>query len=95
MAEDPMTEIERELFGEMTTKQKAQRVLDLQAGMAAQTLVELAIGSPNDRIRLSAAEAILNRTLGPVGKEEQQDVLDDFMKGMQALAKIDKQPKQG
>lgn len=88
-----MEAIEAELFGEMTQKQRAQRVLDVQATMAANTLVDLAANSPNDRIRLSAAEAILNRTLGPVGKEEQQDVLDDFMKGMQALAK-QPQPKQ-
>lgn len=86
-----MEEINRELFGESTMKQKVNRVLEAGALEAAKTLVELATDGINERTRLSAAGMILDRVVGPVGKEETQDSLMDFMKGIEALAKGSKE----
>jgi hypothetical protein len=83
---DPMAEIEKELFGEQTNAQRARRVLDNSAVHAAAQLVNLATNSSNERIRLSASTEILNRVLGPAGKDDQQDSLVDFLKGIQTLA---------
>lgn len=87
MARDPMAEIEAELFGEATNSQRARTMLDRNAVMAAATLVDLAQNGQSERIRLSASQEILNRVLGPAGKDDQADALGDFLEGITALAK--------
>jgi hypothetical protein len=83
---DPMAEIEADLFGEATNTQKARRLLDNHVVMAAAQLVDLAQNGSSERIRLSAAESILNRVCGPAGKDDQQDSLVDFLQGIQTIA---------
>lgn len=84
--EDPMAEIERDLFGESTTKSRVNQILEAGAVEAARTLVELAGDGTSERIRLAASQQILDRVVGPAGKEENGDSLLDFMKGIQKLA---------
>lgn len=83
---DPMAEIESELFGEATNSQRARQMLDRNAVMAAATLVDLAQNGTSERTRLSASQEILNRVLGPVGKDDAQDALGDFLSGIEKLA---------
>jgi hypothetical protein len=84
---DPMAEIEKEIFGEETHAQKAKRILTTNTPFAAAQIVNLAMNGSSDRIRLEASKTILDRTLGPVGKDTQEDVLNDFLEGIQKLSK--------
>jgi hypothetical protein len=84
--ENPMAEIERDLFGEGTTKSRVNRILEQGAIQAARTLVELADDGSSERIRLAASQQILDRVVGPAGKEEAGDNLLEFMEGIRHLA---------
>ncbi len=88
--EDPMAEIERELFGEQTNGMRAKSILDDGAVMAAATIVDLARNSMSERIRLTASQEILNRVVGPVGRDEASDTLQDFLKSIHVLAQDSK-----
>lgn len=88
--DDPMAEIDRELFGEATNAQKAKRVLDSGAVQAAATLVDLAQNGMSERTRLSAAGMILDRVIGPAGKDQQEDSLADFLASIHHLAQANK-----
>jgi len=90
---DPMDELDRELFGESTPASRARSILTNAVPMAAATLVDLASNGTSERTRLSAADAILNRVLGPVGKDEAQDTLADFLKSIEHIAQGDRQEK--
>lgn len=83
---DPMAEIEAELFGEATNAQRARTLLDRNVQMAAMQLIDLAANGSSERIRLSASTEILNRVLGPAGKDDQADSLMEFIEGIQKLA---------
>jgi hypothetical protein len=86
---NPMDEIRRDLFGEATPGQRAKQLLEQNVVLAAANIVDLAMNSSNERIRLTANQAILDRVVGPVGRDEQQDSLVDFLQGIQALAARD------
>lgn len=83
--ENPMAEIERDLFGEGTTKSRVNAILAAGAMNAARTLVELT-DSANERIQLAASQHLLDRVIGPAGKEEAGDNLLEFMEGIRKLA---------
>lgn len=89
--EDPMAQIESELFGEATNGQRAKRILDGGAVMAAATIVDLARNGQSERIRLTASQEILNRIVGPVGKDDAQDTLQEFLQSISTLAKQSEQ----
>ena len=80
-------EIRADLFGEMTDAQKAKKILSANASMAAAQIVDLAQNSTNERIRLTASQEILNRVVGPVGKEDTESALDEFVRSMTALSR--------
>ena len=88
--DDPMAEIEKELFGEATNAQRAKRILDSGATQAAATLVDLAANGMSERTRLSAAGMILDRVIGPAGKDQQEDSLAEFLASIHKLAQADK-----
>jgi len=48
-------------------------LLRKHASKAAQAVVDIALNSENDRVRLDAAKYIIDRTLGRVGEERQRD----------------------
>jgi hypothetical protein len=79
-------EIRADLFGEMTDAQKAKKILNANARMAAAQIVDLAQNSTNERIRLTASQEILNRVVGPVGKEDTNSALDEFVQAMTAMS---------
>jgi hypothetical protein len=85
--QDPMAEIESELFGEATDGQKAKRILNQAAVRAASTVADLATNGTSERIRLQASEVILNRVLGPAGKDDQADTLQEFLTSIEKLAR--------
>jgi hypothetical protein len=82
-----MDDIRSELFGEMSDAQRARQIINQNASMAAAQLVDLAVNGVSERTRLSASGMILDRVLGPVGKDEQQDALQDFIEGIASLAR--------
>jgi hypothetical protein len=86
MARDPMAEIEKDLFGEATEAQRARQLLTKNAVMAASQLVDLAQNGQSERTRLTASQEILNRVLGPIGKDDQSDSLSEFLEGITKLA---------
>jgi hypothetical protein len=85
--EDPMADIERELWGEQTSAQRTKNIFDIAGPKAAAEIVDIMHNATNDNVRLRAAQEVVNRVLGPVGKEEQQDAIADFLKGIEHLAK--------
>lgn len=48
-------------------------LLRKHASKAAQTVIDIAMNSENDTVRLKAAQYIIDRTLGRVGEERQRD----------------------
>jgi hypothetical protein len=56
------------------------------APFAAAAIIDLVHNAGNDNTRLRAAQYVVDRVLGPVGKEEQQDALADFLSGIERLA---------
>jgi hypothetical protein len=85
--QDPMAQIEQELFGEATNGQKAKRILDSAAVQAAATVADLAVNGQSERIRLQASGIILDRVIGPAGKDDAQDTLQEFLESIGKLAK--------
>jgi 1,2-phenylacetyl-CoA epoxidase PaaB subunit len=62
----------------------ARELLDQNAPLAVHSIVHLALHSPNERVRLSAAQEILTRTMGPAKDQAIAggDTLTDLVKTM-------------
>jgi hypothetical protein len=84
--EDPMAGIEKDLFGEETSSQRTKRMFDTNGPFAAAQIIDLAANSASDSIRLRASQYVVDRVLGPTGKESQEDVLNEFLEGISKLA---------
>lgn len=67
-------------------KLRAQRIFEENAPFAATAIIDIMNSATSDAVRLRAAQHVVDRVIGPVGKEEQEDALDKFLKGMEALA---------
>jgi hypothetical protein len=83
MAEKQLEDI---FGGEETNLERCKRLLDENAPFAVLEVLDLMKTSTSDTVRLRAASTILDRTLGPVGKDDQESALDAFIKGMEKLA---------
>jgi hypothetical protein len=77
-----------DLFGgaDETNETRAQRLLTESAPFAAAAVIDVMNSSLNDNTRLRAAQEILARTLGPIGKDDQEGTLDKFLKGLEQMA---------
>jgi hypothetical protein len=69
-----------------TPKARASRIFDENAPFAAMAIIDLVHNAVNDNTKLRAAVYVVDRVLGPVGKEEQVDALDKFLKGIEGMA---------
>lgn len=79
-------ELEDLYGGDESSLQRTKRIFEENAPFAASAIIDLMHNAPNDNTRLRAAGYIVDRVLGPVGKEEQQDALKDFLDGIESLA---------
>ncbi len=79
-------ELEDIYAGEENPRERATRVFEENAPFAAAAIIDLVHNAANDNTKLRAAQYVVDRVLGPVGKEEQTDALDEFLKGIEKLA---------
>jgi hypothetical protein len=79
-------ELEDIFGGDETNLDRCKRLLDENAPFAVLEVIDLMKNSTSDTVRLRSAQTILDRTLGPVGKDDQESALDAFIKGMSDLA---------
>jgi hypothetical protein len=75
-----------DLFGDESPRARTSRLFLENAPFAAAAIIDLANNAANDNTRLRAAEYVVDRVLGPVGREESEDALDKFLKGIEAVA---------
>jgi|tagenome__1003787_1003787.scaffolds.fasta_scaffold20707802_1 hypothetical protein len=85
-ADDVMKEIDAELFGGETPSARAKKIFEHGAPFAAAAIVNLVHNGANDSIKLRAAQEVVNRVLGPLGKDDQQDALNQFLAGIEEIA---------
>ena len=64
----------------------AQKTLEQNAPFAVAAVLDIMHNSLNDNTRLRAAQEVLARSLGPIGKDDQQGTLEAFLKDMERLA---------
>jgi hypothetical protein len=77
---------ESAMFSE-TTEQAASRIIREGAPFAATTIVNLASDDAvSPTVRLNAAKYIIDRNLGPVGKDTAVDELESFLNELQDVA---------
>jgi hypothetical protein len=69
-----------------TNMTRTKRLFEENAPFAAAAIIDVMNSSANDNTRLRAAAYVVDRVLGPVGKEEQQDALKEFLDGIERLA---------
>ncbi len=81
-----MADIERELYGEETHAVRTKRIFDTNGPFAAAQIIDLCRNGANDAVKLRAASYVVDRVLGPVGKDDQQDALNEFLAGIEKLA---------
>lgn len=77
-----------DLFGgaDESAVQRTKRLFDENAPFAAAAIIDIMNNSPNDNTRLRAAQEVVARVLGPVGKDDQENALNEFLRGIEALA---------
>jgi hypothetical protein len=74
------------MFSE-TAEQAASRIIKEAAPFAATAIAELVNdASISPSVRLSAAKYVTDRVLGPVGKDNETDRLEDFFREIAAEA---------
>lgn len=81
-----MDAFEKDLYGEEGHEGRTKRIFITAGPFAAKQIVDLMENGTSDAVRLRAAQYVVDRVLGPLGKEEQVDALDEFLKGMEKLA---------
>lgn len=94
VADDAMAEFNKELYGEETPASRTKRIFDQGGPFAAAQIIDLVHNSPSDSIKLRAAQYVVDRVLGPVGKDEQQDALQEFLQGIEKLANSNNRDRQ-
>ena len=75
--------------GDLDMLKLAQKYLERGSALAAQSIVHLAIHSPNERVRLAAAKEVLTRTMGPANDQaaQQTDPLTRLVKAINVDAR--------
>ena len=81
-----MADIEEELYGGGTAAERTKRIFDAASPRAALQIIDISNNGANDAVKLRASQYIVDRILGPVGKDDQQDALDAFLSGIEAIA---------
>jgi hypothetical protein len=81
-----MAAFEADLYGPEGHVGRTKRIFEQSAPFAAKQIVDLATNGSSDAVRLRASQYVVDRVLGPLGKEEQEDALDTFLKGMEKIA---------
>jgi hypothetical protein len=79
-------ELEDIYAGDESPKVRASRIFEENAPFAAAAIIDLVHNATSDSIRLRASQYVVDRVLGPLGKEEQQDTLSEFLKGLEGMA---------
>jgi len=79
-------ELEDLFAGEEDPRKRTQRIFEENAPFAAAAIIDLVHNATSDSIRLRAAQYVTDRVLGPLGREEQQDALNEFLKGIEGMA---------
>lgn len=67
---------EQEVLG-LTPQAQALQILKDNAPYAASSIVHLALYGDNERTRLAAAQYVVDRNLGRIGDEKQDNTTDD------------------
>lgn len=77
-----------DLFGgpDETAGQRTKRLFEEAAPFAAAAIIDLVNNAGNDNTKLRAATYVVDRVLGPVGKDDQENALNEFLAGIEALA---------
>lgn len=83
---NPMDGIEKDLYGDETPAMRTKRIFDTNAPFAAAQIVDLAVNATSDSVRLRASQYVVDRVLGPVGRDDQQDALNEFLGGIERIA---------
>ena len=81
-------DLESELYHEEDPVQRAQRFLKEAAPFAAATISNMCTDDTiAPTVRLRAAQYVIDRNLGPVGKEDgKEDLLESFLEELQDVA---------
>lgn len=81
-----MADIEQELYGDGDSVSRTKRIFEMAGPRAAWKIVDLAENGSTDHIKLRASQYVVDRILGPVGRDENQDVLHEFLEGIEKIA---------
>jgi hypothetical protein len=76
-----------DLFGDKDDPAgRTKRIFEENAPFAAAAIIDIMNNSTNDNTRLRAAQEIVARVIGPVGKDDSAAALDEFLQGIERLA---------
>lgn len=77
-----------DLFGgsDETPAMRTKRIFEENAPFAAAAIIDIMNTATNDNTRLRAAQEVVSRVLGPVGKDDATAALDEFLSGIERLA---------
>jgi hypothetical protein len=81
----------RTLYPDETQAQTARRLMQENSPGAALSIIQIALYSPNDRLRLDASKYVIDRVLGRVGEDLNQgedSPLEAALKRMQEAAEV-------
>jgi hypothetical protein len=81
-----MAGFEADLYGNESPTVKTKRIFDQSAPFAAAGIVDMALHGSSESVRLKASQYVVDRVLGPVGKDDSEDALDKFLSGIEKLA---------
>jgi len=79
-------ELEDLYAGDEPPRERAARIFEENAPFAAAAIIDLCHNATSDNTRLRAAQYVVDRVLGPVGREEQADILAEFLSSIEGLA---------
>ena len=65
---------------------RTKRIFEENAPFAAAAVIDMVHNASSETVRLRAATYVVDRVIGPVGKEEQEDALAGFLNGIEKLA---------
>jgi hypothetical protein len=92
--------VDEVVFGDKSSKQRAQDIFARNAPDAAMTIVSIAKSSSNDNTRLRAAQYVVDRTMGPLSstippKDGEVDELTKAMLDFHDAVQADARAQQG
>lgn len=85
-----MKDFEADLYGNEGPAQRTKRIFDSNAPFAAAQIVDLATNGSNEGVRLRASQYVVDRVLGPLGKDDNEEALNEFLRGIEKIANTGK-----